>query len=250
MAHLIQKSSRLERKHRFWHRLTVLFFCLCAGCFLTWMGNILFFRSFHPVFLTVIFVGFALTGLLTGVTYHKANGLHSGLVGEQTLAQIAKKLPAGYCCFQNITVEFEGKESEIDLAVVGASGVFVIEVKNRNGTIRGSYADKYWLQEKVGRGGTAYESRFYSPVKQAGTQVYRLANFLRSSGAPVYVAGAVYFPESSGSLFLSGQPDKIPVFSGETGTDALIRYITDTGKHLPPALVANICQILNEQPII
>lgn len=251
MAHLIQKSRSLERKYRFWRNLAIIPFCICAGCFLAWMINLLIFRSFQPVFLAVVFLGFALFGALTGLTYHKANGLRSGVVGERALAQIAEKLPAGYCCFQNLTVTFEGKTSEIDLVVVGATGVFAIEVKNRNGVIQGSFAESYWVQEKIGRGGTPYENRFYSPVKQVGTHVYRLANFLRSSGASVYVEGAVYFSNVDTLLQLTGQQAKIPVFAAYNGGgNALLSHILGTGKHLPPALVAKICQILNGQPVI
>ena len=251
MAHLIQKSNRLQRKYRFWHNLAVISFCLCAACFLAWMGNIMIFRSFHPVFLGIVFSGFAVTGILTGFTFHKANGLHSGVIGERSLAQFVKLLPPSYCGFQNITVDFDGKESEIDMVIVGVGGVFVIEVKNHKGTIRGNYGDTCWTQEKIGRSGKPYETEFYSPVNEAGTQVYRLANFLRSHGASVFVEGAVYFSNRETRLSLTGERGNIPVYCAKRGGSGdMMHRILCSRKRLPPALVGQICQILNGQPLM
>jgi hypothetical protein len=175
----------------------------------------------------------------------KASSLKYGIKGERDTAALISRLPDGYYGIQNATVSFEGKQSEIDMIVVGPSGVFIVESKSRNGQIMGDYDAKYWTQHKVGRGGTPYSSDFYSPVKQVGTHVYRLAHFLRSRGIGINIEGAVYMSSENSSLSLRGTEGRIPVFTNTPdGIDRLYKFILSGKDNLSKQSIAVICNTL------
>ena len=128
--------------------------------------------------------------------------LRSGISGERVTAEELSLLPDDYTIFQ-----------DIDNIVVGKSGVFIVESKNHGGVIAGDYEDTYWTQDKISRGGRLYSKEIYSPVKQVGTHIYRLANLLRDNGVFTYVRGIVYFTNENTSVRISGNENDIPVFS-------------------------------------
>lgn len=172
--------------------------------------------------------------------------LGAGNQGENATANIVSALPNSFVGFQNVVVTFEGQKSEMDMVVVGPTGVYIIETKNHNGTIYGGYADRNWIQHKIGRRGSPYQNEIYSPVKQVGTHIYRLANYLRSNGARVHVDGLVYFSNYEAVLQLHGKPDKIPVFSASGNDFASInRYIVSGDITLDNATVNKVYNLLN-----
>ncbi len=179
--------------------------------------------------------------IITAFRKRELDILVAGIAGEQNSAKLISALPDSYCGFQNLNVTFDGKQSEIDLTVVGPTGIFIIEVKNLNGTVVGDYQSNKWTQHKIGRGGTPYSKQFYSPVKQVGTHIYRLANFLRQNGIREYVNGCVYFANYESELRIHGIPDKIPVFDS---FDTLCRYILSGEKILNGEQVTKICKFL------
>lgn len=173
--------------------------------------------------------------------------LVSGINGERTATEILLKLPDGYTIFQNATIIYEGKTSEIDNIVVGRSGVFIVEVKNHNGNITGDYRDTYWTQYKVGRGGTPYSKEIYSPVKQVGTHIYRLANYLRDNGVNTYIEGIVYFTNKKCVVRITGNSSTIPVYTCFDGDEARLFRRILTGEHiLSGKSINHICKLLNQ----
>lgn len=153
-----------------------------------------------------------------------------GVLGEDNAADLlCRRLSDDYTVFQNLVVTVGGKSSELDLVVVGKSGVFVIEAKNRNGKIVGSFSKEKWTQHKIGYGGGKYSAEFYSPVKQVSTHIFRLAAFLRANGIGVYIRGAVYFSNPEAEVTVSGKEENIPVFTNEKD---LIRYIKSNDENL------------------
>lgn len=165
-----------------------------------------------------------------------------GVLGEDNAADIlCRRLSDDYTVFQNCVITLDGKSSEIDLIVVGENGIFVIEAKNRNGTIEGNYKKDRWIQHKVGYKGGSYSAEFYSPVKQVSTHIFRLAGFLRQNGIPAHINGAVYFSNKDAHLKISGQPDNIPVFSKEKD---LLSYIKQNNNPLTPKIIQNIYNLL------
>jgi hypothetical protein len=167
--------------------------------------------------------------------------LRAGIQGENLTNYCLERLPDTYTAFRNLTVSYQGKKSEMDAVIVGPTGVFIVETKNLNGTIYGSFQDHDWTQYKVGRGGTPYQKSFYSPVKQVNTQVYRLANFLKEQGHRAHVYPIVYFANMDTTVEVTGQDDKTALFaSSDDGADRLLRYVLQQPQALSPAICDRI----------
>ena len=147
----------------------------------------------------------------------KRNMVKAGIEAEENTARIISHLPDDYTAIANVKVAHEGRVSELDMVVVGPTGVFVIETKSRRGDISGDVDNKYLYQTKGNF--EMYTTKFYNPMKQVGTHVFRLANCLKKNQINVWVQGVVYFDVDF--LSLDGY-SQIPYF--EEGNE-LINYI-------------------------
>lgn len=171
--------------------------------------------------------------------------LISGINGERIAAEVLSALPDSYTVFQDVMIIYDGKASEIDNIVVGSSGVFIVETKNHNGNIIGDFENIYWTQHKVGRGGTHYSKEIYSPVKQVGTHIYRLANYLRQNGIYTYVEGMVYFTNPSCVVQTTGN-NTITVYSSfNNDEDRLCKRILSKNSNLDLKSINHICELIN-----
>lgn len=244
MAKIFIKDDSLKRKYKGYLKAVL------AGGAVFLAGVLTMFISVATgmIYLPVMIAGLIadISGIILISAFgSKASSLKYGIKGERDTAALIERLPDGYYGIQNATVSFEGKQSEIDMIVVGPSGVFIVESKSRNGQITGDYDARYWTQHKVGRGGTPYSSDFYSPVKQVGTHVYRLAHFLRSRGMGINIEGAVYMSSDNSEVFLSGTPGRIPVFTNTPdGIDRLYKFILSGKANLSRQSIGAICNIL------
>lgn len=166
--------------------------------------------------------------------------------GEQITGNIlVGGLPRGYTVIRNLEVTYDGKTSEIDYVVVGKTGVFIIEVKSMKGTIVGDCSDYNWIQCKTDQYGNDFEKQFYNPVKQVGTHVYRLANYLRDNNVRTDIKSAVYFSEPKTKYRITGVTEKCPVFTHRTTSD-MIDYITHATEDLSESTVEKIIALLTE----
>ena len=244
MAKIIIKDDSLKRKYKGYLKAVLIGGAVFAAGTLTMFLSVALSMIYLPVMIAGLIADF--TGvILISAFGSKASSLKYGIKGERDTAALISRLPDGYYGIQNATVSFEGKQSEIDMIVVGPSGVFIVESKSRNGQITGDYDAKYWTQHKVGRGGTPYSSDFYSPVKQVGTHVYRLAHFLRSRGIGINIEGAVYMSSENSSLSLRGTEGRIPVFTNTPdGIDRLYKFILSGKDNLSKQSIAVICNTL------
>lgn len=170
----------------------------------------------------------------------------AGDAGESATAHLISQLPQGYYGFQNLYVTYEGEQSEIDMVVVGKTGVFIIETKHLNGYVVGNYESRDWILHKTGRRGGEYSKEFYSPVKQVGTHVYRLAKFLRSNGVPVTVEAMVFFTHPNTRISVAGQQGRIPVYAGQPGANSLVHNIMSGTANLTTQQIHSICSLLNQ----
>ena len=244
MAKIFIKDDSLKRKYKGYLKAVL------AGGAVFLAGVLTMFISVATgmIYLPVMIAGLIadISGIILISAFgSKASSLKYGIKGERDTAALIERLPDGYYGIQNATVSFEGKQSEIDMIVVGPSGVFIVESKSRNGQITGDYDARYWTQHKVGRGGTPYSSDFYSPVKQVGIHVYRLAHLLRSRGMGVNIEGAVYMSSDNSEVFLSGTPGRIPVFTNTPdGIDRLYKFILSGKANLSRQSIGAICNIL------
>ena len=123
----------------------------------------------------------------------------SGAKGEEKVAKHLKSLGRGFHVFHDVALS--RTKGDIDHVVVGASGVFVIETKNNNGTI--SCNGDSWSQWKTGKKGGGYKGKLGSPSRQAKRNASRLANLIgrRLHNRP-YVNAIVVFANKKAVLNL------------------------------------------------
>lgn len=171
--------------------------------------------------------------------------LAAGINGERIATEVLSTLPDGYTVFQDVIVTYDNKKSEIDNIIVGRSGVFIVEIKNHNSHIEGDVKDIYWTQRKVGRGGTPYTDEMYNPVKQVGTQIYCLANYLRQNGVNTYVEGMVYFANKTCSVSLTGNSDISVYSSSNSDEDRLCGQILSGNHSLDLKSINRICKLIS-----
>ena len=255
MAKIIKKTSDLEKEYLKYKKsakaslrnAALCFLGVIIGIVLTCLGmNYEFSASIGIVLMFVS--GMLGAWFFAGISNYenKAEIVAKGIEGEFTTQELIKSLPDNYYGFSNVKVTYEGQTSELDMVVVGPSGVFVVETKNLNGEIRGTYTSRNWVQRKVGRGGTPYSNEFYSPVKQIGTHIYRLANFLRDNGVFTYVNGAVYFSNIDAEVEVLGESNDIPVFScWNRGEEFLKEYILADENKLNTEIINQVCKLLS-----
>ncbi len=249
MAKIIKTNRDLEKEYTMHFKKAKLAFILSNLIILgSFVGIGLLFtdtpRIICIIMIPLCFFIALLFDEISKESHTKATILLNGIYGEKITRKIIEKLPDDYLGFQNIKVTYKGETSEIDMVVVGPNGVFVIETKHLNGHIKG-YSGKTWAQEKVGRRGRVYTNNFYSPIKQAGTHIYHLANYLRDHGGDVYVVGAVYFsnPETTYEG-IKTQNDITVICSKHNGEQALTDYILTMPRCLGKENRALIHQLL------
>ena len=226
MAKLYKKKSDLQKKEKDLRRKTLM------GAFLFVLSLLAVLGGFYNVdgnariiIWTVGCIGIFFGIFLTRYYYQKFCIIHSGVLGEKKAQKFIRGLPRGYRVISNLKVCFKGQSAEMDLVVIGENGIFVIETKNHNGTIKGTIEDKNWCQYKTGRGGGHYQKEFYNPTKQVATHVYVLSKFLKSKGIDVWVQGLVYFANSEARVQVKtdiGHPLFAASYNGE---QELINYI-------------------------
>lgn len=253
-THLEQDYADLEqRKKEFWRkglRRTVLI--IIVGSAISLLAGGLRMMRIETAFAYMIMAAvvslllplFQITGLA-----REQEVLAAGIEGESDMAELLSCLPDSYCVYRDLTIPYDGKTSEVDTIVVGPTGVFVIEVKNHRGRICGDAADKDWIQHKVGRGGTPYQKTFYSPLKQVGTHVYRVAGLLRKSGIGVYVIGLVYFANEEADVQITGGGETEVYANNGTGagdSTQLLQRITRGRVLLTDMEIKRICGILEK----
>ena len=87
--------------------------------------------------------------------------------------------------FSNVSIEIEGKRTELDHIIVNNRGIFIIEVKNYSGSLMGTDNDYEWVKTKISSSGNSYTKIVKNPIKQVNRQVYLLAQFLKYYGVDV-----------------------------------------------------------------
>ena len=248
MARLIKKSSALEKQYSLIiSKIKRIILCAFIFIALGICGSLLLSYNISLYFgLALILVsvgGFITCIILTSFKSTDAAIIKSGIDGENETAQLLKsKLPDGYRVFQNIDVFFDGKKSELDFIVVGNTGVFVVECKNRKGIIKGNYASEKWKQIKSSNKSEGYS--FYNPVKQVSTHIFRLKRSLQRKNINVHLNGIVYFPNIETVLKISHESNQnIPVINSQ---NLLIEHILNTQNCLNETVVNRICTELKK----
>ncbi|MBR6765482.1 MAG: NERD domain-containing protein [Clostridia bacterium] len=220
MARIIKKDDSLDREYKNFnskkrnkiYTAIILFLIASVGAYLI---KALELSEFFIIPTVILYIAAFACFIVASFFGSEEEKIFSGLDGEQAAAELLSCLPEDFVCFQNVIVEIEEKKSEIDLIVVGRTGLFIVEIKNMTGFIQGNMEDKKWIQTNVGRRGGEYSREFYSPVKQVKTHVYRLREFLKSKKINVYIEPLVYFASDETPAQIKGE--EVPVFSAYSG---------------------------------
>ena len=184
-------------------------------------------------------------GVVWFMSQREIDVLRAGIAGEQASADLIEHLPDSYCAIRSLKITYDGKDSELDMVVVGPTGIFIVETKNHNGSIVADCSAKEWARSKVSGGGNVYESTMSNPVKQVGTHVYRLANYLRTNNIRVYVNALVYMSNPETVVRVVNPHEKIPVFSAYSdGPNAVLRHIQSGSALVPAGQVKRIVDFL------
>ena len=122
--------------------------------------------------------------------------LKTGLQGEKMTQNILKTLPNSYQIISNITIEFEGKRSEIDNLILSPRGIVIIETKNYKGILEGSVDDIDWKYTKTSAQGNNYTTTVKNPLKQVKRQTYILSQILKENNINCWIDSYVYILES------------------------------------------------------
>lgn len=159
--------------------------------------------------------------------FTKLDQLLAGYKGEALGQKELKKLKRhGYKVFANMKLKHNNDKSEMDFIVIGSNGVFIVEVKNIKGIITGHVADEHLIQIKKTKYNT-YENKFYNPIKQVNTHVYKLSNYLKDNNINHWIEGYVYFPKKHSVIQVKNNKS---IYS-KNGNYSLLKHIRDYQSH-------------------
>ena len=150
--------------------------------------------------------------------WKKYSVLSAGIKGEERTSSILRELPKGYEVFSSVQLSTNEGMAELDHVIVGENGVFVVEVKNHNGTIQGRDEDHSWIQHKVGRKGGEYTKEMRNPVKQVRRQVHILSSYFKQNGINLWIEGAVYFSNPQANVNVTSERTNVFTSSNELQT--------------------------------
>lgn len=257
MANIINKSNHLYEELRGYkkkQRISILFLIISLigfnRCFYIMMSGgtndiwISFVSKLYPILMILIII----SPIFINLYGKKVKILKSGLEGEVKSKKVFSRLSDDYYVLSDLDVKVDDKLSQVDSTVVGSNGIFVIETKNLNGTIIGDEKDHEIVQQKIGANGRAYSKKFYNPIKQVNTHVYRVSEVLKKYNLNIWVQGVVYFTNNNCVVDINST--RIPVFStSEEGDKEILNYIvnySNNGKDISQEDKIKIVNILKE----
>jgi hypothetical protein len=129
-----------------------------------------------------------LSSELTGLWYSK------GQEGEERAVELLRQnLDGRWTLFRNVVLPGRNK-ADIDGVLVGAPGIWALEIKTLTGEYRN--VGEQWEY----RAGKSWRSVKRSPSRQARDNAIRLANFLKADGITQWVTQAVIWANMESPL--------------------------------------------------
>jgi len=190
------------------------------------IGGVISIATLFLHFYVTIFVA-----LVTLVVWASQNGseiIRAGAAGEDIAVEILKELPDGYTIYNQVDIPNEKSRTgfnEADLIVVGPNSIFVVEVKHNNGNIVGTYGDREWTVNKVGRGGTEYSNSMRNPIFQVKNVVRLLLEDMKKKKSRAWIQGIVLFSNDSAEISISGTSN-IPVLRNDEFVEYILSYLS------------------------
>ncbi|MCH5314772.1 MAG: NERD domain-containing protein [Eubacterium sp.] len=150
------------------------------------------------IVLLVVFVAFVVCFLAvnskTEYECEQKEIKYAGNKGEEIFNYIISNiLHSDDILLNNISLDVNGKKTEIDNVIINKNGIFIVEIKNYNGTLYGKADDYEWIKEKVSPGGNVFTKEVKNPIKQTKRQIYILSQYLKNNGIRIWIKGYTYF---------------------------------------------------------
>ena len=200
-----------------------------------------------PVILIVTFIGLLCFHRLS-INDEQKRILLAGFEGEKKALKILKQLPSEYYILNHLQIPSRGDyTTEIDFVVIGPNRIFIVEIKNYSGILKGTAEDLQWKHIKKDKNGKQISKKIENPILQVNRQVSVIERILSSTGIVATVSGIVLFVNKRSKLQIKG-PSPVQLFYN----DKLLTFITDApaGDELDdPGLIAEVVRISGNQPI-
>ena len=159
---------------------------VCLVVFLLWLAGLVFLEP--DPYALYIFTGIILA-VVTLAAGSSARGPKAATMKSSEKVEFLKSLPESFQIFTNVSI---GVRTVLDAVVVGANGVFIVDVKTRSGKIEAT-AGSDWIRHKVGSKGTPYRVPMKNPLQQMNRDIRELQSYLASCGIRPWIDGSVYF---------------------------------------------------------
>lgn len=114
---------------------------------------------------------------------------------DRTVQMIVQVLDGNWYLFRNMRIPGQGK-GDLDLVLIGPPGVWVLEVKNFNGTYR-NIGETWELMCKK-----KWKPAYVNPSRQANKNSLELKNFLKADNINIFVNAAVVWANPESLLFI------------------------------------------------
>lgn len=187
-------------------------------------GGLLFLGSlFIQPFLSLIIFLFT---LLAWAQQNGDQALRAGAEGEDNTIRLLRHLPDTFTIFNQVNIPNPKSKTgynEADIIVVGPEAIFIVEVKNNNGSIVGSESDKEWRVNKMGRGGTAYSKTMRNPISQVKQLVWLLSEDMKKKNSRAWIQGVVLFSNNEANVSMPDSSN-VPVLRNGQLLDYLVSY--------------------------
>lgn len=127
----------------------------------------------------------------------------SGTIGEARVDRCLRKFKGReFARAKDVMLSSHGKTSQIDNILVSRYGIFVIEMKNFAGTVKGKEHEPKWMHISPGRNKTPRE--FYNPIWQNEGHITALRKLLEKSLPNIPFHNIVVFSDECRSPKIPG----------------------------------------------
>ena len=151
-------------------------------------------RAISALMAILAFGGILLYEILRRIGQRESPERRAGRLGEVLVSDLINDvLNADDHLLTNVRIKADGKETELDNLIINSNGIFIVEVKNYNGTLYGDSDDYEWTKIKINAAGYSYVSQVKNPIKQVKRQIYILSQFLKQHGYYIWIEGYVFF---------------------------------------------------------
>ncbi len=134
-----------------------------------------------------------------------------GINGEiQVIEDLSRLLPDNYFLLNQIYAPNQRSRTnstEIDIIVVGPTGIFSIEVKNHRGQLEIHKTAEWTVKKSARHTNAIYSTSMRNPFRQAKIQALTLGKWLREKGLKAWVEPLVVIPNPEAEIIIKDKPE-------------------------------------------